>query len=594
MDYRRIACVALLGRMRRASVVTGDGEQVAHEVGDYGLVSRALGGLPIVNHFLDRLGLPGLLNEALGEVDGRTKLAPASAIRLVITNLVLGREPLYALGEWAARYDPALLGLSGEEAETINDDRVGRALDALFHADRASLLTIVMLAAIGEFRVDTDQLHNDSTSISVHGAYRAADGSPSRGKATPVITHGHSKDHRPDLKQLVWILTVSADGAVPITYRLAGGNTADDPTHVPTWDGLVALTGRVDFLYVADSKLCSRQAMGHIAGRGGRFVTVMPRSRKEDAAFRDWLATHTPVWTEAARRPGSRLGDPDEVYCTTPARAPSAEGYRIIWVHSSAKAGRDGAARMARTEAGIAAIDALDTKLAGPRNRLKTRAAVEEAAATALAETRADRWVTFTISETTTKTYKQARPGRPGAATNYQEVLTTRHTLRADIALERIAHDAASDGCFPLITCDRDLSDANVLGAYRYQPNLERRHHLLKSVQDAAPVLLHSPARIEALFCCQFLALLIAALIEREVRVAMARAALDTIELYPEFRDCKAPSTERILEIFSTLSRHELHHDDNLVRTFEPELTAQQQQVLDLLGLPTSAYTQQK
>jgi transposase len=132
-----------------------------------------------------------------------------------------------------------------------------------------------------------------------------------------------------------------------------------------------------------------------------------------------------------------------------------------------------------------------------------------------------------------------------------------------------------------------------VLGAYRYQPNLERRHHLLKSVQDAAPVLLHSPARIEALFCCQFLALLIAALIEREVRAGMARAALDTIELYPELRDCKAPSTERILEIFSTLSRHDLHHEDNLVKTFEPELTAQQQQVLDLLGLPHRAYTQQ-
>ena len=67
-----------------------------------------------------------------------------------------------------------------------------------------------------------------------------------------MITFGHSKDHRPDLKQLVWILTVSADGAVPIAYRLADGNTVDDPTHVPTWDGLVALLGRVDFLYVAD------------------------------------------------------------------------------------------------------------------------------------------------------------------------------------------------------------------------------------------------------------------------------------------------------------------------------------------------------
>jgi len=128
--------------------VTNEGEQPAHEAGDYALVSRALGALPIVNHFLDRLGLPGLLDEALGEVERRTKLAPASAIRLVIANLVLGREPLYALGEWAASYDPALLGLSGEEVETINDDRVGRALDALFDADRASLLTAVMLAAL--------------------------------------------------------------------------------------------------------------------------------------------------------------------------------------------------------------------------------------------------------------------------------------------------------------------------------------------------------------------------------------------------------------------------------------------------------------
>ena len=144
----------------------------------------------------------------------------------------------------------------------------------------------------------------------------------------------------------------------------------------------------------------------------------------------------------------------------------------------------------------------------------------------------------------------------------------------------------------PLISNDRDLSDAQVLGAYRYQPNLERRHHLLKSVQDAAPVLLHNPARIEALFCCQFLALLICALIEREVRTGMHQAALDNIALYPEFRDCKAPSTERILEIFATLARHQLHRDGTLIQTFEPQLTPQQQQILDLLGLPHSAYTQ--
>ncbi len=71
----------------------------------------------------------------------------------------------------------------------------------------------------------------------------------------------------------------------------------------------------------------------------------------------------------------------------------------------------------------------------------------------------------------------------------------------------------------------------------------------------------------------------------------MTRAALDTIELYPELRSCSAPSTERILEIFATTARHDLHHDSALVKTFHPELTTQQQQVLDLLGLPATAYT---
>ena len=567
-------------------------EHVSQDSIEFGLVSRTLGGLPIVNHMLDRLGLSALLAGALPNDDARLKMAPAVAIRLVVTNLVLGREPLYGLGEWAARHDPALLGLSSDDLGVLNDDRVGRALEALFDADRASLLTMVVLRAISEFSIDTSQLHNDSTSVSMHGVYRDAVATERGGKPTAAITFGHSKDHRPDLKQLVWILTVSADGAVPLAYRLADGNTSDDPTHVPTWDGLVELLGRTDFLYVADAKLCSRAAMGHITGNGGRFVTVLPRSRAEDGAFREYLQTHSPVWTEAARRAGGRLGDPDQAYSTTPAPLPSAEGYRIVWVHSTAKASRDAAGRQARLEAGVTALEALDVKLAGPRSRFKTRVAVEQAAATAVTDAHAERWVTFTVTETISKEYKQERAGRPGAATRYREILTSRFSVHADIALDRVAYDAASDGCFPLISNDRDLSEAQVLGAYRYQPNLERRHHLLKSVQDAAPVLLHSPARIEALFCCQFLALLICALIEREVRTGMRRAALDNIALYPEFRDCKAPSAERILEIFATVSRHQLHRDGTLVQTFEPELTAQQQQVLDLLGLPHSAYTQ--
>lgn len=130
---------------------------------EFDLVSQTVGGLPIVNHVLDRLGLPGLLADALADDDGRLKLAPAVAIRVVITNLVLGREPLYGLGEWAARYDPSLLGLDAADLAVLNDDRAGRALEALFDADRASLLTTVVLRAVNEFGIETGQLHNDSS-----------------------------------------------------------------------------------------------------------------------------------------------------------------------------------------------------------------------------------------------------------------------------------------------------------------------------------------------------------------------------------------------------------------------------------------------
>jgi transposase len=561
------------------------------ESGPFDLASQRLGALPLVNHFLHRAGLPALLERHLPAGDARVRLAPAVAVRLLVTNLLLGRQPLYALGEWAAPFAPGLLGLAEHEVDTINDDRVGRALEALFDADRASLLTELILAVVAEFGVDTAELHNDSTSISVHGVYRDATGTERGGKPTPVITFGHSKDHRPDLKQLVWILTVAADGAVPIAYRLADGNTNDDPTHVPTWDGLVDLLGRADFLYVADAKLASTTAMAHINGRGGRFVTVLPRTRKEDNWFRDWAQTHTPAWAEAIRTPGPRAGEPDQVYSTFPAPLPSAEGYRIIWVHSTTKAARDAATRAARIEAGAAAIEAIAAKLAGPKCRLKTRVAVETEATAALTRAGATRWITFTVSETTEETYRQERRGRPGADTRYRKHTRTRHTIDWDTQLDALAYDAATDGAFPLVTNDTTLTDADVLGAYRYQPNLERRHHLLKAVQQADPVLLRNPARIEALFCCQFLALLLAALIERQIRTAMTTAHTRDIPLYPELRACPAPSAERILEIFTDLTRHELHHDGQHLQNFEAELNPLQHQVLDLLGVPATNYT---
>ncbi len=566
------------------------GQDVAVDVTDLDLQTRLLAGLPIVNAFYDRLGIDRLLETHVPD-DARLRVSPAAALGVVIRNLVVRHAPVYALGEWAGRYDPSVVGLTPADVDLLNDDRIGRMLSRLFDADRASLLTRLVLDAVDNFDIDLSRLHNDSTSLKLSGAYGTADGRERGGKPTPAARYGFSKDHRPDLKQLVGILTVTADGAVPIAFRVADGNTADVTTHIDTWDALVALTGRTDFLYTADSKLATFDNVAHIHSRGGRFLSVLPASRKEDRIFRDWVVTNPPDWDEAQRRPTRDPEHPEDVLSTYQDHLPSADGHRIIWIHSTAKARRDATRRHQAIAKAIAAIDALNMRLSSPRCRIKTAVTAEAEAREAIEEVHATRWVNIHVEQDTAESFRQAKRGRPGPNTAYIKISTTRLRIRFTVDEDQVSHDAASDGMWPLITNDPDMPAAELLDAYKWQPNLEKRHAQLKGTQLVAPMWLRDPARIEGLLTCHFIAMLLSSLIERTIRQAMAQAGLSELSLYPEDRGCAAPTTARILEIFTGVARHELTAPDaTVLRTFHPELTDLQRQVLDLLDIPSSVY----
>ena len=248
--------------------------QVARS-GKHRLRSSTIGALPLLDHVLQRMNLEEILQAHLPREDPRSKLPVAKGLLVLVKNLLLSREPIYGLGEWAARYDPKWLGLSPEQLLALNDDRLGRCLTIFFHGDRPGLILALVRHVVREFTLGLDELHNDSTSVSFFGAYReAAEEGQRRGRKTLAITYGHSKDHRPDLKQLLYILTISSDGGVPVHFRPASGNVTDDTTHRENWELLCQIAGRRDFLYVADCKLATIENMNYIAGKGGRFVSV--------------------------------------------------------------------------------------------------------------------------------------------------------------------------------------------------------------------------------------------------------------------------------------------------------------------------------
>jgi transposase len=561
----------------------------------FALESRSIDALPLVNHFLARLRLGDLLTQHVPAGDRRQRLAPAKALGVLVRNLLLARVPLYSQPAWAARAVPQLLGLLPAEVARLTDDQVGRALDRLFDADRATLLTQVVVRAVSIFGVDLAQLHNDSTTVTLTGEYRQARGRTLRGQRALAIGHGHNKDHRPDLKQLLFVLTVSADGTVPIHYQACDGTTEDSTTHVATWEVLRALAGRPDFLYVADSKLCTAETMRYIDARQGRFITVLPRTRREDAFFRHWLQTHTPAWQEVARRRHPRRqADPPDVWKAAESPLPSQEGYRIVWVWSSLKAEQDEQARAARIEKAGLVLEGLRGRLRSPRCRYKSRGAVADAAAQLVEAAGATRWVGVEVREQAEPVFRQEHRGRPGRATRYLR----RQRFRFDVAWSAtgatLAYDARCDGVFPLITNERDLALAEILTAYKYQPRLEKRHEQLKSVYAVAPVLLKNEGRIEALLFLYFIVLLVQALLEREVRRAMTERGITSLPLYPEDRECLAPSAAGLLQVFAGLQHHQLRRRDTLIQTFSPELTPLQRQVLDLLGISPQEFTDAK
>ncbi len=194
-----------------------------------------LGALPVVAGFSRRLGLREIIDAACPMRQVSTvEASHGQVVEVLVANRLTSPTPLSRVQDWAAAW--AVPDVFGIVADALNDDRVGRALDAIAgHLDH--IVGSVGAAAIGAFGLDVTRMHWDMTSISLHGAYDTAE------EGLPLPKFGHPKDRRPDLKQIQTGIAVSGDGGVPVFHRAFDGGAGEVAQVVPAMQALQQLAG---------------------------------------------------------------------------------------------------------------------------------------------------------------------------------------------------------------------------------------------------------------------------------------------------------------------------------------------------------------
>src|SRR6266566_3815136 len=255
---------------------TGRGRGRARaEIAVVRVLEKRLGALPVVAEFGRRLRIAEIVDE-LCPVRPVAWISHGEVIEALVANRLTAPAPMVRVQEWAAAM--AVDEAYGISPVLLNDDRIARALDAI-GPQLDAITGGVGAAAITEFGVDVSRLHWDLTSISLYGAYPAADAE------YPAPRWGYPKDRRADLRQVQTGLAVSGDGGIPVFHRAYSGGAAEVAQVTGAMTALKQIAGPRPFLLVGDSKLISYTNAAAMTAQGVGFVAPLGAARVPAGLF---------------------------------------------------------------------------------------------------------------------------------------------------------------------------------------------------------------------------------------------------------------------------------------------------------------------
>ena len=235
----------------------------------------------IVSGVIDDLRVVELIDQQLPQ-DEKQEITPGEAVKGMIMNgLGFSNRPLSLSPQFFTNLPLEHLFRTGVEASHFNRHKLGRTLDQCYNFGCESLFSLLAHQACEIEQVDTKFNSLDSTSYSLTGQYARDEEDTSDGDEIPIqIKHGYSKDHRPDLKQVVQEMIVSQDGGIPLACKNWDGNASDTTIFKERAQALVEEFKATDApkFCVADSKLY-HQANAEFLSQLN-FITLIPSTIK--------------------------------------------------------------------------------------------------------------------------------------------------------------------------------------------------------------------------------------------------------------------------------------------------------------------------
>jgi transposase len=468
--------------------------------------SQSLEHLGLVAGMFEELGIGAVIDQATRQNPEAQIVTVGNAVKAMVLNgLGFVNQRLYLVPLFFQHKPTPRLIAPGVEAQHLNDDTLGRALDTLYDDGVTTLYSLIAATAAQRLGLSPRLVHLDSTSFHVDGRYNSAE-EPDVGVIH--ITRGYSRDHRPDLNQVMLDLIVEQQAGIPLLMKPLSGNTSDasDFGQVVTQHIAQLHTTYGTTYLVADSALYSAENLQKLAHTGSKWISRVP-------------ATLTEAQTALAQ-------------ASPAAMPPLRDGYRYHmlmsnyggvaqrWVLIYSEHRRPQAQRTVDKQLlqqGTAEVNAF-------QKLCRTMFACEADAQQALRAFAQELQATRVQQATIRPLPRYVRRGRPShAALPAQIVYQIEGALGSLVAAREAL--VGQHSCFMLATNELDeraMAPQALLEGYKGQTHAERGFRLLKDpLFFASSLYLKKPQRIMALLMVMTVCLLVYAALEYRIRQAL-------------------------------------------------------------------------